>query len=65
MKIKYVLTNEEIRDKRKKAYLHKYSIEDQIEGLIEDKMGNPKKLNEIIAYFKEVRNNNPKLEEAN
>lgn len=53
--------NENVRVTRAKEYLEVATITDQLEALMEDKLGNPTKLNVILEKFKSIRDANPKL----
>ena len=59
MKIKYIPTEKEVKDSRKEEYLNSFSIEEQIEALMENAMGRPEKLNIILSKIQKIKEKIP------
>ena len=64
MKIAYKPTPEEVRKKRKEAYLSVYTVERQLEALTEAAMGRPERLDEMRRGLLEIREALPFSEEG-
>ena len=59
MKIKYIPTDKEVKDTRKEEYLNCFSIEEQMEALMEKAMGRPEKLNIILSKIQKIKEKIP------
>ena len=55
MRVEFKPADEEIRERRRRAYLERYPIGDQMEALTEAAMGRPEKLNELTQGLAEIR----------
>lgn len=64
MKIKYIPTDKEVKDARKKEYLSQYPIEIQLEALTEAAMGRTAKLDELVKGLSDIRESLPFSEEV-
>jgi hypothetical protein len=59
LKLRHVPTDEEIRERRKTAYLAAWPIEKQMEAHSEHAQGRPEKLQQMTADFARIRANLP------
>ena len=55
MKVTHKPPDDEVRERRKKAYLEKYPVETQLEAITEYAQGRPDKLNELVNGLSEIR----------
>lgn len=59
MKVTHMPPADEVRERRKKAYLEKYPVEVQLEAITEASLGRPDKLNELVKGLSEIRESLP------
>ena len=62
MKVTHKPPDDEVRERRKKAYLARYPVEIQLEAITEASLGRPGKLNELVKGLSEIRESLPFLE---
>ena len=59
MKVTHNPPDDEVRERRKKAYLARYPVEIQLEAITEASLGRPDKLNELVRGLSEIRESLP------
>lgn len=59
MKVTHRPPDDEVRERRKKAYLEKYPVEIQLEAITEASLGRPDKLNELVKGLSDIRESLP------
>ena len=59
MKVTHKPPDDEVRERRKKAYLARYPVEIQLEAITEASLGRPDKLNELVKGLSEIRESLP------
>ena len=59
MRVTHRPPDDEVRERRKKAYLEKYPVETQLEAITEYAQGRPDKLNELVKGLSEIRESLP------
>ena len=62
MKVTHKPPDDEVRERRKKAYLEKYPVEKQLEAITEYAQGRPDTLNDLVKGLSEIRESLPFLE---
>jgi len=55
MRVEFKPADEEIRERRRRAYLERYPIGDQMEALTEAAMGRPEKLDSMKEGLAKIR----------
>lgn len=59
MKVIHRPPDDEVRERRKNAYLEKYPVEKQLEAITEYAQGRPDKLNELVKGLSDIRESLP------